>query len=82
MAVLDQHFGGGSGGTSTTVGNTAAADSGPWTRAAVAPGGQRVLRIAFLECEDLGEYLSPACFANYGGYYKMNCGAHHPATVW
>ena len=78
-AVLDRHFGGG-----------AAATDSPWSRSgAAAPtaapstsGGQRVLRIAFLECEDLGEYLSPACHANYGGYYKMNCGAHHPATVW
>lgn len=69
-AVLDRHFGGG-----------AAATDSPWSRSgAAAPtaapstsGGQRVLRIAFLECEDLGEYLSPACYANYGGYYKMNC---------
>eukprot|EP01045_Picozoa_sp_COSAG04_P025795 COSAG04_NODE_3456_length_2799_cov_3.252222_2_plen_148_part_00 len=33
-----------------------------------------MLRIGFLECEDLGEYLSRPLYENYGGYYKMNCG--------
>lgn len=70
--MLDKHFGGASI-------QTVATDS-PWSQSrpaapatAATPGGQRVLRIAFLECEDLGEYLTPSCYANYGGYYKMNC---------
>ena len=79
MAVLDDHFGGRSASPTAT---TMTGDN-PWSRSspqrpvglrgAASTDGKRVLRIAFLQCEELRDFLSPALFDTYGGYYKMNC---------
>jgi hypothetical protein len=64
--------------TATAVGRSGPAwdhdATSPWEqRRSSAADGRRVLRIGFLECEDLKPYLSAGVFNTHGGYYKMNC---------
>ena len=87
MRTLDAHFGGHSAGAGGTKQIPSGVDDNPWARnrgdrpasssssSSPSRGERRVLRIGFLQCEELKDYLSPQLFDTYGGYYKMNCSA-------